>query len=120
MHLVSNHKKQVQLSLHDLLKRELGVKFNRETQLGRLRLTVALEPTRCEGICTPETEDEYQARPGPPSPDFVVRRYCGPRTIAVGETVVKQSLLKRFEYPIDQTCCLACAISANVLHRVNR
>lgn len=112
-------KNQVQASLHDLLKRELKLKFNKELQLGRLRLVVVSEPIRCEGICTPETEEEYQARPGPPSPDFVVRGFCGPKTIEIGETAVQQTLKGHFEYPIDQLCCLACAISADVLRIVS-
>lgn len=108
-------KKQTQTSLHGLLKQELKIRFNRELQIGRLRLTVITEPTKCEGICTPETEDQYQARLGPPSPDFVVRGYCGPKVIGVGETVVKQTKLSGFDFPIDQTCCLSCALTADVL-----
>lgn len=113
------HTKQERVALHDLLKRELKLKFNREIQVGQLRLTVLTEPRRCEGICTPETEEEYQASPGPPSPDYVVRGFCGPRTIGVGETVVRQTKLRGLEFPIDQTCCLSCAITADVL-RIGR
>lgn len=112
--------KNTQLSLHDLLKRELEIKFNRDLQIGRLRLTVLTKPARCEGICTPETEAEYQARQGPPSPDFVVRGFCGPRNLGVGETVVRQTKNNGFEYPIDQTCCLACAVAARVLRLPER
>jgi len=115
-----NHKKQAPIGLHDLLKRELKVRFNREIQIGRLRLTILTEPTMCEGICTPETDEEYQARPGPPSPDYVVRGFCGPRVIGVGETVVKQTKSQGFEYPIDQTCCLSCAITADVVRIAQR
>lgn len=42
-----NHKEQAQVGLHDLLKRELKVRFNRAIQIGRLRLTILTEPTRC-------------------------------------------------------------------------
>jgi len=104
-------------SLHSLLRKELKIRFNKEIQIGRISLIVVTEPRECEGVCTPETEEEYQAAAGPPSPDWFNRLYCNRRIMPRGTIAIHQTLSENsgFEVGIDQTCCLECAAKAGVV-----
>jgi hypothetical protein len=94
-----------------LLQRMLQLTSRRELTIGRLKLVVANEARSCEGICTPETDEECLAEDHPPvSWDYVVRGFCGPRMIRFGEIAVHQTKVRGVEYPIDRVCCLECAI----------
>jgi len=103
-------------SLHTLLKKELKIRFNKEIQIGRIRLIVITEPIECQGVCTPETEEEYQAAAGPPSPDWFNRLYCNRKVISHGSIAIHQTLSESagYEMSIDQICCLGCATDAGV------
>lgn len=102
-------------SLHALLKSELDVRFNRDLQIGRLQFVVVRQPQNCEGIATPETDEDYRNNEYPFSPDFYVRGFCGPRILMFGEVAIRQTKKYGFEYPLDRTCCLRCARDAGVL-----
>jgi len=108
-------------SLHSQLKKELKIRFNKEIQIGRIRLVVITEPIECQGVCTPETEDEYQAAAGPPSPDWFNRSYCNRKVIPRGSLAIHQTLSESagYEMSIDQTCCLNCAAQAGVVLSTN-
>lgn len=102
-------------SLHALLKSQLEVRFNRDLQIGRLQFVVVRQPQNCEGIATPETDEDYRNNEYPFSPDFYVRGFCGPRILMFGEVAIRQTKKYGFEYPLDRTCCLRCAHEAGVL-----
>ena len=104
------------ISLHSLLKKELKIRFNKEIQIGRIRLIVITDPIECQGVCTPETEEEYQTAAGPPSPDWFNRLYCNRKTIPRGSIAIHQTLSESagYEMSIDQICCLGCAAEAGV------
>lgn len=102
-------------SLHALLKSELEVHFNRDLQIGRLQLVVVHSPRNCEGIATPETDEDYRNNEYLFSPDFYIRGFCGPRIIMFGEIAIRQTKKSGLEYPLDRTCCLRCAREAGVL-----
>ena len=107
--------------LSSLLGEILRLTSRRELTIGRLEFVVVNEARNCEGICTPETDEEYMAAGHPPvSWDYVVRGFCGPRTIRFGEVAVHQTKSRGVEYPIDRVCCLDCAIQAGVLVRRSR
>lgn len=107
--------------LSSILRNTIQLTSCRELTIGRLEYVVVTEPRSCEGICTPETDEEYMAEGHPPmSWDCVVRGFCGPRTIRFGEVAVRQTKTRGVEYPIDRVCCLECAIQAGVLVRRSR
>ena len=104
-------------SLHSVLKRELKLRFNEELRIGQLRLFLLSEPYSCEGIATPECEEEYLQASGPPSPDFIVRGSCGGQEMPIGTVMIRQTLARGFDFPLDRVCCLSCALQAGVAAR---
>jgi hypothetical protein len=107
-------------SLHLVLRRELKLRFNPDLQIGQLRLFLLSEPYRCEGIATPGSEEEYLQAPGPPSPDFIVRGSCGGLEMPIGTVMIRQSLVRGFDFPLDRVCCLDCAIQFGVVIRTSK
>ena len=103
-------------SLSSQLKQRLGIRFNSNIKAGRLELDVLTEDTKCEGICTPETNGDYRALTGPVSSDFFVRGFCGPSQLTRGSVVVRQSLRNDDGVMAERICCLRCATRADVLH----
>ena len=94
----------------------LQLKSRREMLIGRIEFVVVRESRNCEGICTPEADEEYMVEDHPPvSWDYLVRGFCGPRVIRFGEVAVHQTKTRGVEYPIDRVCCLDCAMQAGVL-----
>jgi hypothetical protein len=102
-------------SLHSMLKDELGITFDRDLQIGRLRLVVVSSPRNCEGIATPETDEDYANLQMPMSPDYYVRGFCGPRILLFGEIAIHQTKKAGFDFPLDRICCLHCARQSGVL-----
>ena len=95
-------------TLNSQLKQRLGVRFNSSIKAGRLELDVLIEDQHCEGICTPETDDDYKALTSPMSSDFFVRGFCGPSQLPRGSVVVKQTL-RTEDGKVQHLCCLTCA-----------
>jgi hypothetical protein len=102
-------------SLHSVLKRELKLRFNEELRIGQLRLFLLSEPYSCEGIATPESEEEYLQALGPPSPDFIVRGSCGGQEMPIGTVMIRQTLVRGFDFPLNRVSCLTCALRAGVV-----
>ena len=106
--------------LSSLLKNELQIRYNRELQIGNLTLVVIAEPRKCEGICSEESYEEYMSDDHPPmSPDYVVRRFCRPKTLQFGEIALRQTKKSGVDFPIDQICCLDCALQSGVIRVVS-
>lgn len=104
-------------SLNSLLRKTLGLVASRELTVGRLELIVVLEPRNCEGICTPETDEEYFSEDHAPfSWDYIVRGFCGPKVIGFGEVAVRQTKMRGVDIPIDRICCLDCAVQSGVFN----
>jgi hypothetical protein len=102
-------------TLNSQLKQRLGVRFNSSIKAGRLELDVLIEDQHCEGICTPETDDDYKALTSPMSSDFFVRGFCGPTQLTRGSVVVRQSLRNDDGAMAERICCLGCAELSGVL-----
>jgi hypothetical protein len=103
-----------QPTLNSLLKQRLGIRVNSKVKLGRVDLDVLTEDTKCEGICTPETDGDYRALDSPMSSDFFARGSCGPSLLTRGLVIVKQTL-RTEEGRVERVCCLTCARQAGLL-----
>lgn len=98
-----------------MLKKELGLRFVRTLNVGKLRLVIIREALQCEGICTPQNDEDYRVSKAPMTSDFYVRGFCGPSIIKEYSIAVSQSYRDDDGQFIERVSCLSCAIKSGAV-----
>jgi len=99
-----------------MLKKELGIRFDRGLQVGRLQLMVINEGRYCEGVVTPQSEADYRNSDAPMTFEHYVRGFCGPSMLKRGSIAILQTIKEDGEIH-ERVCCLECLVKAGVLRR---
>lgn len=104
-------------SLHSVLKKELSLRFDRTLTVGKLRLVIMREALQCEGICTPQTDEDYRRSDAPMTSDFYVRGFCGPSIIGENSIAISQTYRDDDGMLVERVCCLDCALKSGFVSK---